>query len=331
MVATSKLKISIALIAVLTCVSTADASILSLQTNLDSSMVMDGTQTYDPVPIASSVTYLPNIAGTAHSIIFRTNTIQTPHNWFLQWWSCPSIVNSITALYATCSRPFGASGTTTTVFGDGYTVFSTSTNAWTFTVGSYWYFELQRSNDTGTGYMVQVYGTSATTTHTTFGLSNFYPSIVATTTPYFQIQTEEFNQGASANGTFDFPLPPNDSLSSNLTSAFSQWNILQTKFPLNWIFESYPILEALGTATATAPIADDSITFNTSHLLALGYAQPATSSRTFTFFASNTLANVASVPGWSSLRTLESYFLWIGLIWWVWSRKNKLVALHQPT
>jgi len=135
---------------------------------------------------------------------------------------------------------------------------------------------------------------------------------------------------STASSTFGLEDNGTSTASSlGLSSAFTQWNVLQTKYPLNWIFESYTILSNLEDATATVAIPDATITFTAQNVANLGYTQPATSSRTQTFFSSTTLENVASIPGWSNIRTLESWILWIGLVWWVWQRKEGLLVIKQ--
>jgi len=320
MVSMSKLKISIALIAVLTCVNTAEASILVIQP--DNSGSPPVTYNLNAGEIGQSVTYLPSIVGVAHSIILYGGSGSAPQYFEVNFWECATQKYSVTAVLAGCTKIF--SSVDDTLSGSiGYFTRATTTSAMTFQLEKFYYLELQRSADNLPTY---IYGTNASSSYTTYandGASGL--AIYATTTPYFQIQTEQFDQGTS---TFTFG-NVNDTTGYGVYSAFSQWNILQTKFPLNWIFESYTVFQSLSTATATVAVPDISITFTTSNLALLGYASPATSSRTQTFFASNTLANVASIPHWTDLRTLESYFLWIGLIFWVWARKHQLVKIHQ--
>jgi len=91
------------------------------------------------------------------------------------------------------------SASTTVSGGLGYFSRATSTTAMTFTAGKFYYLELQRSSD---NLSTIIYGTTASSSFSTYGTANGI-DVFATTTPYFQIQTERTDANSVITGNFN--------------------------------------------------------------------------------------------------------------------------------
>lgn len=112
-------------------------------------------------------------------------------------------------------------------------------------------------------------------------------------------------------------------------SLFRNWNLLQLKFPLNWVIGTYNIFSGLSSSTATQYVPDASIDYGKDVTVLTKYLPGATSTGNWriTFFGTSTLLAAASVDNWDKLRTLESYILWFGLVGFAWKKTKGLTQI----
>lgn len=240
---------------------------------------------------------------------------------------CSSKQYTISAIYgAGCNGVY--QGTPTWASNGLYQVFATSSPI-VFSANKFYYLDILYGNN---GNSVLVYGSASSSVITT--VSNIYGRVQyggvaerqSDFIPYFVFQSENFTTKPVSSSTFAYFDVPTITGGGGITSAYGQWNILQTKFPLNWIFDSYTILYNLQYATATVAFADLSIDFGGLKTLSYIPKFGTTSGQAkVTFWSSSTLASVGSLSGWPALRSLEATFLWVELVFYVWAIKGRFI------
>ena len=183
----SSKKLWIPLIAILSVVFFpfyAFAVIITVQPEQSSSVLYDDQNGV----VGSSVTYLPNVSGIVKTILLELYAPSGANNFAVIMFQCNSLQTGVQNVFTNCTQLFSS---TTPVTALGLYGFSTSTNAMTLEASKYHYLYLGRSGD---GNEVYVYGTNASTTFTTYAKDGVTGApITATTTPFLQLQSEQFD------------------------------------------------------------------------------------------------------------------------------------------
>jgi len=155
--------------------------------------------------------------------------------------------------------------------------------------------------------------------------------IVGTTTTQIEIDSVRILTETTGGGLVDTVVPTEETASSTvlgLGAAFGLTSVILDKFPINWVIEYANVLSSLASSTATTTIPTVSVDYSSLHMI---QSIPTTTAQSlsFTFFSGVTLDQVGALPGIQAGRTLVSYMLWIGLMFYVWRRVSGLFSSAQ--
>jgi len=145
-----------------------------------------------------------------------------------------------------------------------------------------------------------------------------------------QILESEIVEFNVSNNTADITIGTD---ATNTTFAlgglFYGWDILKEKYPLNWIFDTYDIFVDLQSTTTSYTIPEATLNFGTDMILLNTYMPTAstTNNLEITFFSSSTIQQVANLPIWPTVRTLQVWFLYIEMVLYVWREKDRLTKI----